>query len=39
MTIIIVVRTVMLLMKYIFIGVTSIALGVLAFGVITGLLA
>jgi hypothetical protein len=39
MTSVIVARVATLLIRYTFIGVTSIALGVLAFGVITGLLA
>ena len=39
MTKVIVARAATLLIKYILIGVTSITLGVLAFGVITGILA
>ena len=39
MTSVIVARVATLLIKYAFIGVTSITLGVLAFGVITGILA
>ena len=39
MTSVTVARAATLLIKYTFIGVTSITLGVLAFGVITGILA
>ncbi len=39
MTSIIVARAAILLIKYTFIGVTGITLGVLVFGVITGILA
>lgn len=39
MTSVIVARAATLLIKYTFIGVASITLGVLAFGVITGILA
>ncbi len=39
MTNVIVARAAILLIKYTFIGVTSITLGVLAFGVLTGILA
>jgi hypothetical protein len=39
MTSVIVARAATLLIRYTFIGVTSIALGILAFGIITGILA